>query len=277
MRVLIDGKEAAPEQASISVFDWALQRGLGCFEVIRAYKGRLFRFGEHLSRLQRSAAVLEIPLPDPERLTAWVETVAAAGGDCQVRVMITGGGRDPLVAAPSRTVVLWEPLPEISVPLRMQPITAPWHAATDDNPFYGVKWLSYAPNMATTDLVRRSGFDEAMLLSPDGIVLEGPTFCVAWVVAGRVETPALSLGVLPSITRAVLLEGAARLGLGVDEGAFSLERVMRTDEVICLSTVKEVIPVGLVGDREFSAGPVTADLAAVYRAIVREETGHPSP
>ena len=272
MRVLIDGREASPEQASISVFDWAVQRGFGCFEVIRAYRGSPFRLAEHLSRLRRSADILGLSVPDRGRLTAWVETIGAAGGDCQIRVMVTGGGRDPLADAPSRIVVLWEPLPDIPTPLRMLPITAPWHAATDDNPFYGVKWLSYAPNMATTDLARRSGFDEALLLAPDGTVLEGPTFCIAWVVAGRVETPALTLGVLPSITRAVLLEGAARLGREVDEGVFPIDRLLEADEVIGLSTVKEVAPVGVVGDREFSAGPVGSDLAAVFRAIVGEET-----
>jgi branched-subunit amino acid aminotransferase/4-amino-4-deoxychorismate lyase len=274
MRVLIDGVETPEAEAGVSVFDWGLQRGFGCFEVIRAYDGRPFRLGAHLDRLAGSAAALGLTVPANVSLEEWVRTVSRAGGDCQVRVLLTGGGRDPLVPVAGRTVVLWEPVPEMPSRLRLLPIEAPWHPATDRSPFHAVKWLSYAANMASTDIARREGYDEALLVSPGGLVLEGPTFCVAWITGGRLETPALSLGILPSITRAVLLgEAAGRVGLAVAEGAFPLARLLEAEEAVALSTVKEVVPIGAIAERSLPVGETGRSLAEAFRAIVAEEIG----
>jgi len=274
VRVLIDGVEVPEAEAGVSIFDWGLQRGFGCFEVIRAYEGRPFRLGAHLDRLARSAGALGVPVPPRESLEEWVRAVARAGGDCQVRVLLTGGGRDPLVATTPRTVVLWEPIAHLEPPLRLLPVEAPWHPATDRSPFYAVKWLSYAANMASTDIARREGYDDALLLSPDGTVLEGPTFSVAWVVEGRLETPALSLGILPSITRAVALgEAAGRVGLPVTEGVYPLARLLEAEEGLALSTVKEVMSIGAIGERSLRMGETGDRLAAAFRAVVAEEVG----
>lgn len=273
MRVLIDGVEVPEAEAGISVFDWGLQRGFGCFEVIRAYRGVPFRAAAHLERLAGSAAALGMAAPPREAVEEWVRAVSRAGGDCQVRVLLTGGGRDPLVPAPGRVIVMWEPLPAVPEALRLLPMEAPWHPATDRSPFYAVKWLSYAANMASSDLARRRGYDDALLLTPDGRILEGPTFAVAWLIEGRLETPSLHLGILPSITRAVLLgEAAPRVGLAVAEGVFPLSRMLEADEAVALSTVKEVAPVAAVGDHPVARGDKGGALAAAFREIVAAET-----
>jgi len=272
MRVLIDGVPAPEHEASISVFDWAVQRGYGCFEVIRSYGGHPFRMAQHLDRLERSASAIGLETPDRDALESWVETVAVAGGDSQVRVMVTGGGRDPMVAAAPRTVVMWEPLPTVNEPMRLMPLDAPWHPGAATGPFFAVKWLSYAPNMASADLARASGFDDALLLSRDGWVIEGPTFTVAWVRDGALETPTLDLGILASITRHVVLKEAAAMGLEVREGRFPLERMQTADEAMGLSTLKEVLRIGAVGDAEIPTGPVTERLRAAYAATVAAET-----
>ena len=273
MRVLIDGVETPAESAAVSVFDWAVQRGFGCFEVVRAYRGIPFHLGAHLDRLERSAGAIGLQLADRSRLESWAGAIAAAGGDCQVRVIVTGGGRDPTLEVPSRTIVTWEPLPEVPIPLRLMPLEAPWHPGQATGPFFGVKWLSYAPNMASGDLARAAGFDDALLLSRDGSVIEGPTFTVAWVRGGTLETPTLDLGILASITRQVVLEEARRLGIEVREGRYPLERMQSSDEAMGLSTLKEVLPIGAVGEAQFESGPVTVALQRAYADVVAAETG----
>lgn len=273
MRVIIDGEAVDPTAAVVSVFDWVVIRGMGVFEVVRSYGGTLFRMGQHLERLERSAASLGLSAPPRHALERDLAAVAAAGGDGQVRVVITGGGRDAEVAAPSRTVVMWEPIPSGPERIRVLPVVAPWHPATDQSGFPGVKWTSYAPNMATTDIVRRSGFDEALLMTPDQIVLEGPTFSYAWVVDGRIETPSLDLGILASITREVLIECATAMGIAVVEGRFHLDRMLAADEVLALSTLKEVVPVEAIGSQQMAVGPVVPRLAAALVALVAEEVG----
>lgn len=277
MRVILDGAQVSDSEASVSVFDWGLQRGFGVFEVIRSYGGRPFRVAQHLDRLERSAAALAIDLPTRSDLESWVADCAAAGDDCHVRVVITGGGRDPLVPAASRSIVLWEPLHDLPDRLALLPMQAPWHPATEVGGFPGVKWTSYAPNMASTDKAQRAGFDDALLLTEESIVLEGPTFTIAWMSRGRLETPTLELGIMASVTRDVLLEAAAGLGVAVKQGFFPLERVLEADEVFALSTLKEVTAIGRIGEHEVAAGGFGEALSAAFRAIVASETGDRNP
>ena len=243
------------------------------FEVIRSYDGSPFRMHQHLDRLERSAAALGISLPDRSDLEDWVNTCAEAGGDSQVRIVVTGGGRDSLVEAPGRSIVLWEPVPHVPDRLKVLPMKAWWHPATDAGGFAGVKWISYAPNMASSDKAHDPGFDDALLLTGESVVLEGPTFTVAWMSEGRLETPTLELGILASITRDVMFEAAEQLGVEVRQGFFPLDRLVAAEEAFALSTVKEVTPIEQVGEHSIPVGEFGADLARVFHEIVAAETG----
>lgn len=268
MSVLIDGQPVAPEQAVISVFDHGLLRGDGCFETIRMYGGRPFALTEHLERLEASAAQLRLPLPPREQLAAWV-VQAAGGGDEAVRLVITRGALNG--SAPSRCLLVTEPLPE-SPPesYRLLAVVAPWHPGGVHYELEGAKTLSYANNMAATRRAQEEGFDDALLVSKDGIALEGPTFCIGWFRKTCLETPALELGVLHSITRAKVLEVAPSLGLTV-QGRFPLERVLGADEVFAMSTIKEIAPISQIGDKHFKGGSQTEKLADAFRRLVQEQ------
>jgi branched-subunit amino acid aminotransferase/4-amino-4-deoxychorismate lyase len=128
----------------------------------------------------------------------------------------------------------------------------------------GAKTLSYAPNMSASRRASAEGFDDALLTTVEAVILEGPTFSVAWVVDGVLETPGLELGILDSITRRVMIEIAEDLGIGVVEGTFDIEHLRVADEVMAVSTVREIQPVSEVGPMQFTEGPVTADLARLY-------------
>ena len=273
MRVLIDGRPVAPQEAAVSVFDWAVLRGDGIFEAVRSYRGRPFRLDAHLDRLERSARMMHLELPGRQDIARWAELVASDGGECVVRIVVTRGGSDEAVPAAGRVVVLWETVPELPAPLAVRPTPAPWHSGGIPWELMGAKTLSYAPNMSAWRVARREGFDDALLIDREGYVLEGPTFTIGWVVDGTVETPSLDLGILASITRSVAIEEAHGLGLEVREGRFGLDRVLDAEEVFALSTVKEVKPVGRVGAVTFDSGPVTKELAAAYVARVNAEIG----
>lgn len=255
--VLIDGEAG---DGRLSIFDDGLLRGDGCFEAIRAYDGRPFAVDEHYLRLTASAAALEIPVPSATDLGDWIERVAVAGGDCIVRVILTRGETVPGHAAPSRCIVMFHTIPSPSHDLSLLPVSAPWHPAGRPWELSGVKTISYAPNQASSRLARQRGYDDALLLSDSGTVLEGPTFSFAWVVEGVVETPGLDLGILDSITRRLMVADCGHLGIEVVEGRFDLSRLDIASEAMAISTVKQVAPVVQVGDRTFAAGDVTAAL-----------------
>jgi branched-subunit amino acid aminotransferase/4-amino-4-deoxychorismate lyase len=274
MRVIIDGEAMDPRAATISVFDWAVLRGLGAFEVIRSVRGRLLHGDAHFDRLERSLSLLRMAPPERAAVAEWASAVAAENDDGLIRVIVTSGGRDAAsdpVEAPARTVVLWEPLPTLPNRLSLLPVRSPWHPATDQHAVAGVKWLSYAPNMASTDMAVVAGFDDALLTTMDDIVLEMPTSSVAWVADGRIVTPSLDLGILLSITRDLMFRCAARIGLEVVEGRYPLSDVLGADEVLALSTGKLMMPVGRIGDVDIASGPVTAELTAAYAALIDDE------
>ncbi len=274
MRVLIDGREADPATASVSVFDWGVVRGDGCFEALRSYEGVAFAVDAHLDRLWNSAEVLGMDgaLPDRAAISGWISSAAADGGDCIVRVIATRGGSDAFIDAPPRLIVFWEQLPDLPQSMSLAEISAPWHPGGFPWALAGVKGLSYGPNMASMRMAKAAGFDDALLISREGIMLEGPTNSVGWVVDGVVETPSLDLGILSSITRTEALLAAAEIGVEVREGRFSTSRLDEAQEVFVLSTVKEVMPVTAVGARSFPIGPVTSRLAGRVHERIRAAT-----
>jgi branched-subunit amino acid aminotransferase/4-amino-4-deoxychorismate lyase len=255
--ILVNG---VASDSGVPVTDSSVLRGDGCFEVLKAYGGRAFALDEHLDRLEGSAKALEISLPDRDEIASWIDSVAGECPDCAVRVVVTRGSAIP--GSPTEPMVIvfahsWEPPVG---PATLFPVTAPWHAAGVDWALAGAKVLSYAPNVAATRSARGSGFDDALLLTVEGSVLEGPTFSVAWVVDGVLETPSLDLGILDSITRRLMLEDAARLGIEVVEGVWPLSRLGDASEAMAMSTIREVQPVAKIGEMGFGEGPVTSRL-----------------
>jgi len=263
--VLINGELS---DGTIPVTDSSVVRGDGCFEVMKLYGGRLFGLEEHLDRLQRSASALGIVLPVRNDIRDWIEKIASQHVSGLVRVIVTRGSSIAGVDGLSNVIVFRHPAPEIAPFATLLPVPAPWHAAGIDWDLAGAKILSYAPNVAASRRAKDGGFDDALLISSGSLVLEGPTFSIAWVVNGILQTPTLNLGILDSITRRVVLEEAERMGLEVVEGLWNLDNVAEASEVMVLSTVREVQAVSGIGPLSFEAGHFTSRLAAAFGAIV---------
>jgi 4-amino-4-deoxychorismate lyase len=136
----------------------------------------------------------------------------------------------------------------------------------------GVKFLSYAPNLAASRHAAEEGFDDALMLTTDGVILEGPTFTVAWVVDGVLETPSMDLGLLDSVTRRFVLEDAHSLGIEVRQGRWTLQRLAEADEVMAMSTTREVQGVSDVGGVKFGEGPITAELSRAFTKRIKSLT-----
>lgn len=269
--VILDGTAVPAEAAVISVFDIGFQRGYGCFEAMRSYDGRIFRLDEHLCRLAGSAERMGIPLPERADLARWCLDRAEAAGDGVVRLLVSGGTDLSAPGFESRVAVFAEQPPDVPEVLSVQARPAPWHPDGCPSELTGAKTLSYGPNVAAGMAARREGFDDALLVGRSGAVLEGPTYSVAWVVDGTVNTPALDLGVLPSITRSAALELAAASSITVREGSFPLDVVLAADEVLAMSTLREIRPIGRVDERVFPVGSVTQELMAGFRELVANE------
>jgi len=256
-----------PTEPVIRADDEALGRGRAVFETLRVYGGVPFRLAQHLDRLVRSAAFVGIQEPDVAELDrlAAIALSAAGAQDAVLRLYWTPGppDGDPVAVALVTDLPSWvEParaggqrLLSLLSPRR----SAPWLLA-------GTKSTSYAAHVAAELEAKRRGFDDALFVDADGVVLEGPVTNIWWRVGRTLYTPGLELGILAGETRAALMELAAERRYGVVEGAFPLDAVLRdADEAFTSSSVREVMPVVRVGGRTFERGPAAAELQESLR------------
>ena len=125
-KVLVNGEVS---DGLIPVTDSSVLRGDACFEVIKAYQGRMMGLDEHLDRLHRSATALRIGLPARETISEWLTTIAVEVGDGAVRLVVTRGSSVPGVDGDSKVIVFGHPWSRGDDPLRLYPVTAPWHSA----------------------------------------------------------------------------------------------------------------------------------------------------
>jgi branched-chain amino acid aminotransferase len=252
----VDGAISPTGEATIPLRDDGLYRGDGAFEVIRIYGGRLFALGDHLDRLERSGAAIELEF-DRAALEAEIGALLAEGGeiDGQMRLIVTRGGR---------RIAAIEPLPPHPEALRLATVT--YRPSVILN---GVKSLSYAANMQATRLAKGQGADEAVLVQPDGTVLEPPTSAIFWVSPeGMLRTPALDVGVLESITRDRLVKA-----LQVEEGAWPVDDLRAAGEAFLASTTREIQPVAAIDGHELpeAPGPRTRDAQEAFAATLGRE------
>jgi branched-chain amino acid aminotransferase len=248
----VNGAVSPVEEARIPVTDEGLLRGDGGFEVVRVYGGAPFALDEHLARLARTCAGLRLEAD----LDALRDDALAVIGEPEalVRLVVTRGGNRIAIA---------EPLPAYPATARVATVTyAPSRVLN------GLKSLSYAGNMLAGRIAKEQGADEALLVTPHGRVLEGPTWTFFWVAGGTLFTPPLSEGLLDSITRRKLLAECE-----VTEATCTLDDVRAADEAFIASTVREVLPIAAVDDIVLPAapGPVTEAAHAAFRRRVERE------
>jgi branched-chain amino acid aminotransferase len=253
--ISVDGLITPAGDAMIPVKDDGVYRGDGVFEVVRLYEGRPYALDEHLDRLERSAAQIHLPI-DRDAVEAQIEALLAehGDGDAQLRLVMTRGGR---------RIAAIEALPDLGPSVSLASVTyAPSVILT------GAKTLSYGANMQATRLAKEQGADEAVLVRPDGIVLEPPTSTIFWVDAdGTLRTPHLPAGILDSITRRRLME----LLDSVEEGDFSLEDLLGAREAFLASTVREVQPVSSIDGKELDRhGSRTQEARRAFDALIAD-------
>ena len=163
-----------------------------------------------------------------------------------------------------RRIAATEPLPAHGESLRLA--TVPYSPSVILN---GVKSLSYGANMHATRIAQEGGADEALLVRPDGIVLEAPTSTIFWVSPeGGLRTPAISTGILESITRGRIVQA-----LHVEEAEFHIDDLHAAHEAFLASTVREVQPIVEVDGRSFEGpGPRTLEAKEAFERTVLEAT-----
>jgi branched-subunit amino acid aminotransferase/4-amino-4-deoxychorismate lyase len=253
----VDGRTMPAADATIPATDEGLLRGDGAFEVIRVYDGRAFALVDHLDRLERSAANLRldhVPRSELEsEIPALLEERGGAGFDGCLRVVLTRGGH---------RLLLTEPLPPSPERIRLGVVEYAPTRVLD-----GIKSLSYAANMLCTRLAHERGFDDALMVTPHGRVLEAPTASIFWVdPQGTLVTPPLDDHILASITRDRVMQLVA-----VEERHTTPDDLDDAREAFLASTTREVQSIAGIEARELPGpGERTLEVVQALRTHISD-------
>lgn len=293
--VWVDGQLLLADGVHVSAFDRGFQLGDGVFETLRARGGHPIELAEHIARLRRSAAGLDIALPDDVELilTAGIagllgaDGFGGADGDASVRITVSRGafrGRGLLppdeVVRPTIAIQAWPVVPTpaghldgglhlIVSAVRRDPA----------NPLSMLKTVSRADYVYARLEARRAGADDALFLTVDGHLSEGTTsnvFLLRRAPGDALElaTPSLDCAILPGTTRSWLLSWGARVGLRPIEARLDPAELAAADEAFLSSSVAGVLPVTRFAGVPIGTGlpgPWTRRARADREAMIRGE------
>ena len=289
-KIWMDGELVPWEQAQIHILTHTLHYGSGVFEGIRAYPTSqgpaVFRLTDHIVRLFNSAKIflIDVPFSVEQLVEATKETVRVNGlQECYIRPIVYLGygemGLNPLPCPVNVAIAVW-----------------PWGTYLgDEGVKHGVRmkissWQRHDPNamppaakgtgmyinssMAKVEALK-AGYDEAILLSPQGYVSECTGENLFVVRGGRIITPPVSAGALEGITQSSVITIARDFGLDVEVGNILRSDLYTADEAFLSGTAAEVVPIRSVDDRLVGAdgepGPITRKIQETFFATVKGE------
>ena len=302
MRAYLNGTFLERSDASLSTDERGFLFGDGIYEVARAVDGRLFEAERHLARLRHGATVLRLAtLPDAAWRAVWerlLDENELRSGEALVYCQITRGAAPRAHPFPGADVAAthW------AFAQRLTPPDALRAAGAAAVTFPDLRWarcdlktIALLPNVLARQAAAEAGAFEAILVrgvaheeapppagdlvgawaggvhGAAGTVTEGSLSSVFGVVGGVLRTHPATTRILPSITRAVVLELAAALGVRCEERALSLAELRTCDELFVANTTADVLPITTLDGRVVGTGrpgPVTRVLGEALQARV---------
>ena len=284
-KIWMNGSLVDWADANVHVLTHTLHYGMGVFEGIRAYETAdgpaVFRLTEHIERLHNSAKILGMPMPYSvdDLITATKETVASTGLDsCYIRPIAYLGygemGLNTLPCTVDVAIACWPwgaYLGDDAVEKGVRLKTSSWTRHDHNTMPPAAKTTGNYVNSSLAKVeALQAGYDEAVMLAPNGLVAEcsGENLFVAR--HGTLLTPPLSAGALEGITQNTVMTIAADLGFEARTDNLARSDLYIAEEAFVVGTAAEVSSVNSVDDREIPCpGPMTRAIAETYGDAVR--------
>jgi branched-chain amino acid aminotransferase len=281
-KIWMNGELVDWADAKVHVLSHALHYGSGVFEGIRAYETDrgtgVFRLGEHLARLKRSAQVyyMELPYSIDELRQATHDTLAANEiGSCYVRPIAFRGygelGINPLNCPVDVVIAVWPwgaYLGEEALTNGVRVTTSSWRRIGPNTVPAAAKASGQYLNSQLAKIeALKAGFDEAILLNEQGFLADGSGENVFVVREGVLTTPPTTSSCLPGITRETVMRIARDMGYQVLERDVVRTDLYHADEVFFTGTAAEVTPIRSVDDHVIGPGPITHRIQQEFFAV----------
>lgn len=275
--VYVNGELVSAEDAAVSACDRGLLYGDGIFETVRVYEGEPFMLDAHINRMADGCSVTGLRPPDAEEIRRAARGILEANGltgDAYLRITLTRGA----------TGRMWYDLghDRATLVLLAKPYDPPNHGSglrltvsssfrsDERSPLSRIKHTGILWKILPRAEAKRSGFDDALLMNTADQISEATSANAFWVRDGKLYTPDLACGILPGVTRSIVMQVARENGIAVEEGCFALDHLLGAEEMFLTSSTAELTPIRSVNDTAFeSPGPMTRRLTALYREHAR--------
>jgi len=287
--VYLNGSLVPRDQARVSVFDHGFLYGYALFETMRAYNGKIFLLERHLRRLRDSAEVIRMDSQPGENDLgrACYDTLKANKlSDARLRLTVTRGEAGPF---PGSAV---DVTPTVLVTAtNYQPLSVQgYHRGSkagistlrrySQTPLSRIKSANYLISVLAKLEAKKARLDESLLLNEHDFITEGSTSNAFFVVNSGLVTPPLESGILPGVTRGVVLELADSLQIKTDEVDIRVKDLRQFDEAFLTNSIMEIIPLVAVRDNSGKVttigsgkpGAITRRLMTAYWEMVARET-----
>jgi len=284
MWIYLNDRFVPQEEAVVSVFDHGFLYGDGVFETLRAYRGLVFKLSDHLARLERSAARIQLCLPVSIERLAYLTREALSRNqlqDAYLRITVSRGageiGLDPALCKTPTLVIIakpFQPYPESFYADGVSVMIAKARRNLPEALPPQVKSLNFLNNILAKMEAKAADAYEALMLNHRGDIAEGTVSNVFVVYDGRLRTPSADCGILEGVTRSLVLQVASELGIPADETRLNVEDLLAADECFLTNTTQEVLPVTRVDGHRIGngrPGPLTRRIHATFRAYIESE------
>ena len=279
MVVFLNGNFLPEAEAVVPVNDRGFLLGDGLFETTRVARGRAFRLAQHLERLSRGADYFKIKIPYSARE---IQKIAAElivkneTADAVLRVTLTRGPGERGYSAdgasrPTLAMTL-HPLPpqNSEEPLQWSLITSSFRVPASD-PLAVFKSTSKILNVLARSEAEAKGADEALLLNTNGEVAEAAGGNLFWVYRDNICTVPAGRGVLPGITRAVVLEICQSLGLATNKRVIKPEMLRQAEGLFVTQSALGIVPVASFDGLPVAPSPLVDQIATTYGELLVHE------
>ena len=274
----MDGQFIDENELKISPFDHGFLYGLGFFETFRTYEGQAVYLQAHLARLVEALTEYRIAFPYTiQEIQAIIQTLNEQDGkEGYFRLNVSAGihpiGLAPTSYAKPTVIVFRKELPKMA---RGTEKEAVWLKTSRNTPEQQVRYKShhYGNNVRARMELPNLAEYEGFFTDGSGCVAEGITSNIFWIKDGILYTPSVEIGILPGITRRIVLELAQHLQMPIREGRFLKWELEQADECFVTTAVQELIPISRIGKIHF-AGCAGVYYQQLHNAYLQKIVAH---
>ena len=284
--IYINGALVPRAEARISPLDRGILYGYGLFETMRSYGGHVFSLDRHLVRLMHSAGKIGIDagLDHVVLRQAIYKTLEAnERPDARIRLTVLAGEGERGLTLPTPgtlTIIIVAEELVLPPPRAYKEGICAVVVSTRRNSrslLSGIKSINYLDSLVAQSEAIAAGADQAILLNERGFVAECSTSNIFLVVAEKLLTPSVESGILPGVTRELVLELARGLGVAARVGEIPLNHLLGADEAFMTNSLIEVMPITAVDGKPLGSGKVgeiTEKLMTAYGELVLQQGNH---